>query len=290
MKLNITFPELIAQQRKIGASECTWNLDTEELDPRTKHIMELERGIEISLRDVERQPGGLLAHKGEQVILYIKDTGDSFEKLKNEPESSRKFHLFNCKTLVKMEMEGRFERYVVTRKTDGNFLVFWRDPYTNEHGETKARLNVCKNCLYSLNWKGYSKRLKMRDARDAIVKEFSIEEFFREYATFFQKLPKESDITALPNDYVKDWSNISRGYKEKAGWVCSSCTVVLEKRQLRKHLHCHHISGKRRDNSGQNIEVLCALCHRDQFLHQRMKVSDDTKREIIEQRMQQGLP
>lgn len=287
MKLEVTFSELIAQQKQVGASKSSWTLVQGELESRTKLIAELERGIEIPLRDVERQPGGLLAYKGEQVILYIKDTGDSLWTLENDPGKSKKFHLFDCKTLMKMEREGRFERYVVTRRTDGKFPVFWRDQTNSEGDEVEAQLKVCQNCLYSINWRGF--RGARFEKRRRIVDEFSIAEFLLEHATFFQRRPSETDKTALPNYYVRNWRDVSVRHKVYAGWRCEGCKVLLEKSTLRKCLHCHHVNGNRRDNSRKNIRVLCALCHREQFLHGGMKVPEDVKSTIVEQRKEQGL-
>lgn len=287
MKLEVTFSELVAQQRRIWASETSWTLDSRELNPREQLIAELERGKEVPLKDVERQPGGLLAYQGEQVILYIMDTGDNLWTLENDPGRSKKFHLFDCKTIMKMEREGRFERYKVTRRTDGYFSVFWRDKANTQGGEVEAKLSVCQNCLHSVNWRGFRKA--KFEKRRRIVNEFSIAEFLLEHATFFQKRPSETDKTALPNHYVENWRDISIKQKKYAGWRCEGCTVLLEEVSLRRCLHCHHVNGNKRDNSRKNIKVLCALCHREQFLHGRMKVPEDVERTIIEQRKEQGL-
>lgn len=287
MNLNVTFPELLALQRRVGAPDTDWTLDADGLDPRTKLILDLEEGIEIDLKDVEREPGGLLSYKGEHVILYIKDTGDDYWTLKNEPWESRKFHLYDCQTLKKMEEMGRFRRYVVSRRTDGMFKVFWRNDETGDHGEMEAKLNVCQNCLKNINWMGYRER---KSARGRIVKMFEISEFLLEHATFFRKKPDTTENTAVPNEYVQNWRSISVRRKEYVGWCCQQCGVKLEEKRLRRYLHCHHINGDRTDNRQQNLKVLCALCHREQFAHGRMRVSEEARQNILQARKEQDLP
>ena len=105
------------------------------LDPRQQLLTKLREGIEIDLAEVEVGAGQLLTYKGEQVILYIKDTGSSYWTLKNEPEKSKRFHISDCQTLVNMRGAGRYERYVVTNRTDGLFLVDWFDHESNEKGD-----------------------------------------------------------------------------------------------------------------------------------------------------------
>lgn len=294
MNLSVTFPELNAQREKIGASLSHWEIGSGDLSPREELLANLARGIEIDIKDIDVGPGHLLTYKGEQVILYIKDTRSSLWTLQNEPEKSRRFHVAECRTLEKMRMDGRFERYVVTNRMDGLFLVDWLDPDTRALGETEAGLKVCKNCLSTLNWQGYQlsdASLQLpngkRQSKNDIWESFTIPEFLMDYSTFFRSKPSRRDNEAQLNVYVEDWDRISKKKKHEAGWRCADCRVDLS--ASGRLLHCHHINGVVTDNSSNNLRVLCALCHAEQPNHQHMRVSSKDTQLILDQRMKQGI-
>lgn len=294
MKINLDFLELKAQREAIGAPLSDWRIGTARLDPRGELLTELGAGIEIDLADVSVGPGKLLAYKGEQVLLYIKDTRSSLWTLQSEPENSRRFHIADCRTLDRMRNEGKFERYVVTNRTDGLFLVDWLNPESGARGQTEAGLKVCKDCLSILNWRGYDSpadRLKGSDGslqgKTSIWSGFSILEFLMDYSTFFRNKPSRRDTAALLNAYVNDWPAISQRRRRAANWKCEECKV-----DLAEHpgiLHCHHRNGVVTDNSAANLSVLCALCHAVQPGHQHMKVSERVHRTIRQLRAGQGI-
>ena len=294
MKLSDEFKELEALRKRMGAGLSNWNINSSNLDPRQQLLVELKKGIEIDLAEVEVGAGRLLTYKGEQVILYIKDTGSSISTLKNEPEKSKRFHISDCQTLIKMRDIGRYERYVVTNRTDGLFLVDWIDHESNKKGETEAALKVCMNCLGTVNWQGYesgqrTKRTKRskQQFRESIWKVFSISEFLMNYSTFFHYKPSRRDVTAELNEYVTNWHEISEKFRRKNNWKCEECGVNLS--ELRGSLHCHHISGVVTDNSDKNLKALCAICHSKQPLHQNMGVPERDRRKINSLRIEQGL-
>jgi hypothetical protein len=294
MKLSVDFKELDEQLRRMGASLSDWGINSSSLDPRQQLLIELNKGIEIDLADVEVGAGQLLTYKGEQVILYIKDTGSSISTLKNEPENSKRFHISDCQTLSKMRRVGRYERYVVTNRTDGLFLADWIDHESNQRGETEAALKVCMFCLGTVNWQGYesgqrtkkTKRSKQQ-FRESIWTDFSISEFLMSYSTFFHSKPSRRDVTAELNKYVPNWHEISERKRKQRNWKCEACSVNLS--NLRGSLHCHHISGVVTDNSDKNLMVLCAICHSEQPFHKRMGVPEKVKRQINSLRIEQGL-
>ncbi|MEQ8247667.1 MAG: HNH endonuclease [Alphaproteobacteria bacterium] len=295
MKLALSYTELHTQRKKMGAQISSWVIDTTELNPREKFLADLNRGIEIELGDVEPGPGGLLTYKGEQVLLYIKDTRSSLWTLSNEPEKSRRFHVAECQTLDTMRNEGRFERYVVTNRMDGMFLVDWLDPETRERGETEAGLKVCKNCLKALDWRGYEQtahRMQVvsegrTQRKGEIWRNFSINEFLMEYSTFFRTKPDRRDTDAKLNEYVADWPRISERKRHEARWCCEQCGVDLSGHP--GLLHCHHKNGVVTDNSPSNLSVLCALDHARQPGHQWMKVAPGCRQIIQAARVQQGI-
>lgn len=289
MKLSVTFRGLSALRQRMNAPSSNWELKSKRLSPRELVLADLETGIEIQLDELETSTGGLLSYKGEQVLLYIRDTGSSKWILENEPEKSRKFHIAECSTLDVMRQKGRFERYVVISGNDGVFPVDWKDLDTGERGETEAALKVCKNCLKALDWLGYehsehrenSERGTIMTKRE-IFQSFDISDFFLSYSTFFHQKPSRKASEAELNEYVPNWSKISTRRRRQAKWRCEACKVDLNHAPWA--LHCHHRNGVVTDNSTANIEVLCALCHAAQPYHGHMKVNAKTKATILRAR------
>lgn len=294
MKLDLDFTELVRLRSTMGAGQSSWTPKTGPLDPREEIRIQLQSGIEITLDDVTRGPGGLLSYKGEQVILYIKDTRADRYTLEHEPEKSRRFHVAECETLDTMRHAGRFERYVVTNRMDGLFLVDWFEKDSGERGETEAALKVCKNCLKAINWRGYEQpndRLELENggsqSKAEIWREFQISQFLLEFSTFFHDKPSRRDSTAEPNVYVDDWAAISKRTRRGKNWTCEACGVNL--RSAPHLLHCHHKSGVVTDNTLENLEVLCAIDHAKQPGHGHMKVPTRERNEIAKLRLEQGL-
>ena len=174
---------------------------------------------------------------------------------------------------------GRYERYVVTDQTHGQFPVDWRDYGTEKSGETIARLKVCKNCLQTLNWQFYGNSNKTK--RESIWNSFSITDFFMDYATFFASKPSRKDTDVSLSQYVKDWPEISKKHREEANWTCQECHAHLS--QHPRLLHCRHRNGVRGDNSRSNLAVLCQICHSEQKYHAHMKVGIRAKKSFFRQ-------
>ena len=82
-------------------------------------------------------PNGTLEYQGQKVILYIRDVMGHLPK----------YHVVDCRTLKVMRRAGRYKRYVVTRRTDGEFILNFADNLSRDDPETH-RLDICKNCLW----------------------------------------------------------------------------------------------------------------------------------------------
>jgi len=267
MRLAIEFPELGRVVSRMGARRSSWRLDPGSLNPREELRAELKIGKEIPLSEVEPAHGDLLTYKGEQVVLYIKDTRLDRNTLLYDITNSRRFHVADCKTLDRMRREGRFERYVVTTRKDGEFLVCATNRITGAVEELEAPLAVCKNCLTAIDWKGYNERGWIE--KEELWRVFSLEDFFVEFSAFFLEKPTNTDVTAPKGGYAPEWSRISERLRREARWRCAKCGVDLS--QYRRLLHCHHKNGVVSDNRRDNIEVLCILCHAEEPSHNQLK-------------------
>ena len=194
MIVNIRFSELEAVKRKMQAPDSKWSSSLGKM-ASPDFLVELSGiGIEIELHEVEGTDEGLLKYKGQHVLLYIKDTRQDRQTLLYDPESSRRFHIADkCQTLQDMRTDNRYDRYVVTNRTDGLFVV---DAETGTRGQTEeieAPLQVCKNCLKALQHESYDRQPPMRKWQ--IWKSFSINDFFSQHATHFSNKPKYTDKT-----------------------------------------------------------------------------------------------
>ncbi|MGF1901102.1 HNH endonuclease [Aliivibrio sifiae] len=264
MKLTVTFRglksaiNLMEPEKKGDFNLAYTETNIEKLD------LELASGKDVELKDVDIE-SGLLSYKGRHVTLYIKANGPS-----------ARFHVADCSTLKSMRANGRFERYVVTNDTSGEFLV------SSGYGETKAKLKVCQNCLKQLNYKG----CKTGESIYPIVQQFDMKEFFTTYSSFFPHMPSRSAETAK-TDYTEDWAKISSHYRVEKNFTCEECNVEL--RSHRMLLHVHHVSGVRSDNRPNNLKALCIDCHSKQYNHDHMTPSHGERQLINKLRQEQGL-
>lgn len=259
-----TSDELKRIREMLGAPVSDWQ---PPVGPSAKTLEALRQpgGLEIDKSELRELggPGGLLSYNGAQIVLYIKNTRVHRTVLENSPDESPKFHLVDCQTLQEMKNIGRIDRYVTTQQTDGLFRVEpQNEHWGHENEEFDTRLYPCKHCLRYLNY-GNCKSFMV--SIDRVREDFVLEDFFREYATFFNNLPKYSDITAPPGGYVRDWNRISKRYRASKNWVCEECKVDLSGH--RELLHTHHIDGVTTNNSDANFQALCILCHGEKPLH-----------------------
>lgn len=285
MKLDVSFPGLEKLVRDMDATTNNWQIGQIEMSELESLITDLVDGIEIELADVDSDFGGLLTYKGQQILLYIMDTRQDRETLLYDKKKARRFHFFNCNVLETMREKGRYERYVVTQRNDGLFRVFATDPMSREIEELEAQLGPCMVCLKELDYRGYADAPKRQ--RKAMWAEFSIDDLFAEYVTFFANRPRHTDNSAPPPGYAPDWSKVSLRYRELMNWTCQKCGVNLA--EHRSYLHTHHISGVTSDNSNSNLRALCVICHREEPGHGRMHIPSDAISLIPRLRIKQGI-
>lgn len=281
MRLNVDFRQLDLVSARFK-SDRRFELDDLGRPPLEPIDVELERGIEISLDELENSDG-LLSYKGRHVILYIRDHGYRVVDAINDPaRSGKKFHVADCETLEMMRSKNRFDRYVVTQAVTGDFEIAGTDSGGRPY-QGSARLQVCINCLKKLNYKS---SLLRSSIRKAVRDEFSLLEFFETYSTRFRTLPRalagQGDV-----GYTQDWPELSKRLREASGYRCEDCRVCLE--QARSLLHVHHVNGVKGDNRPANLQVLCKDCHRKQPDHGHIFMPEAEMRTLETLRKQQGL-
>ncbi len=286
MKLDDQFPLLGALLVKMGAELRPWSPDEAALGPLDELRSRLATGVEIGADEIEWPAGGLLSHKGQQVLLYIKDTRQSRERLIDDPESAKKFHIYHCNTLQKMIEDNRLERYVVTQRHDGLFPVISTEPDTKSKHEFETRLHVCKNCLDALAYNNYSRHSGLEEKRKH-VRLFNIDEFFSTYSTFFARVPgrRDFEVRAADVGYVQNWARISHEFRSSQNWTCEQCSVSLS--SFHSLLHAHHVDGNPQNNNRRNLQALCALCHALQPYHSQMRVELKARQRIEQARSEQ---
>lgn len=281
MQIRFDFSELWQLADTLGAMRVELLIEKSERIELTDE--QLEKGIEVTLKDLQ-DVGGLLSMDGRQVLLYIPDQGRVIIDVKGgNKDVGKKFHVAHCSVLESMKRKGRFERYIATNRVDGKFHVHGTDMFGIEHEDKEAELYVCQVCLNMLN---YQQARTNRSAK-SIRENFELRDFFETYASVFPYRPTRTKTMSGDHSYTKDWSDISKRYREQVNWHCTECGVDLS---AHKHLlHVHHKSGVKADNRPDNLQVLCAACHRDQPLHEHLNISAEEMRTINQLRKQAGL-
>lgn len=240
----------------------------------SKEKKELETsGVEIdSLDDIYELQDGTLAYKDTRILLYIRDINTS-HGVYSQNNKLPKFHVAWCQTLNHMQASKRFDRYVLSTRTDGIFEIRKVGRTENDTISSNHSLHVCKHCLNKLHYKGYGKNLFKNNG---IYKEFSTAIFFNEYPTSpLNSKPKSRYTSAsAPTDvYPNNFQEISLKYREGVNWKCEKCGDDLA--NFKKYLHTHHINGRKHNNNSSNLKALCIVCHAKEPSHGSMKYMPD---------------
>lgn len=231
-------------------------------------------GLEVSFDQITILKDGTLAYKNSRVLLYIRDVA-VYPGKTAEP----RFHVSNCRTLQRMQQGGRFDRYVISTRTDGRFSLNFI-----EYGKKKSQLYdlcVCQNCLEKLGFDGFSVALPTTRKKE-FVRSFKLERFFEKYPlSLHLETPKYNSDNAPINEYPKNWSEISSRARQDANWKCQRCGIDLYRKEYRQYLHVHHKNGLKHDCSAGNLLVICVQCHADEPEHSHMKGLLDYKEFIL---------
>ena len=239
-----------------------WNsIDMDEILVTTGH--------DISPEELSVARDGTLEFKTRKVVVYIREQLVQYKPYK--------FHIADCKTLTQMRLNNRYDRYVVSNRTDGTFTINSTEQGRIVEKGIDEKLSICWNCLMRLNYKGFANC--NQQTKNWIIKSFNLDEFFGKYTSQISIEPTHTNVTAPANEYTANWNIISLGYKERVFWRCEKCQVFLL--DNREHLHVHHKDGNKNNNSRRNLQALCIACHAEMPQHHHMK-SQPEYHEFIE--------
>jgi hypothetical protein len=225
-----------------------------------------DEGLDIPSSELRVLADGTLAYKNARVLLYIRD----ITIYGTDRDERPRFHVADCHTLRQMRSGLRFDRYVVSVKTDGKFKLNIFQSGKSRRSET-VQLDVCQHCLGSLHFDGFRTDMPNEERGNRVTR-FSLTDFFRKYPISLHKhTPRYNSEDAPENTYAANISEISRRERAAVGWTCQCCGVVLSDPNLRQYLHLHHVNGQKYDNSRENLRVLCVECHAEQPSHSHVK-------------------
>ena len=259
-------------RQNMGAELILWNSGGDWESINIDKIL-ITTGIDIPPDKIEPADDGTLEYEGRKVVVYIRDQYASSDATR---EQLCKFHVADCVTLQEMRRSNRYERYVVTNRTDGKFIVNFlvENWYRDKEEEVERRLYVCKNCLRRLNYNGY-KSYYGHQKKNAIRESFDLREFFERYGSQITREPTHTDITAPLNTYPPNWDQISYKYRLKQKWKCEECGVDLAGEDSKRFLHVHHKNGLKYDNYDENLLSLCIGCHATKPQHHQLRFHPD---------------
>ena len=244
MKLPTDFPELDDLHKQLGTEFQPF------VPPKIKKAL-VGSGIIVTPDEIVVAPNGTLEYQGQKVILYIRDVMGHLPK----------YHIVDCRTLKTMRRAGRYKRYVVTRRTDGEFILNFADNLSRDNPET-YRLDICKNCL----WQELNLRYVYTPDAFPLVDWFNaIDPGYQPPPTDPLYGPKITPVTLPISQYPPDWNLRSLQCRKKAEWKCEECSIDLGLN--RKFLHAHHLRGTRY-NQPEDLRALCIGCHAEQPRHE----------------------
>lgn len=224
-------------------------------------------GINTDLSDIFSIEGELITILNDglihRTIVYISEIKSWYL----EEYSYPKFHIFNCKTLIKMRENNKKDRYKKTLRDDGKFLMVISGKILSR--TEFVPLEVCGNCLFKYNKKYNLKLTKdtfniKKYQKDKTKNNFEINDNLDNF--YF-----EDDLETVPSFYADNWKEISNEMKRKNNYICQKCKINLKKAKY--FLHTHHNDSNISNNNFINLKVLCIKCHSNEFNHAHLKIN-----------------
>jgi len=296
MKLKDSFAELEEIRKRLGADISKFTVDS-SIDPLEKIEIRLATdGIKVEKEDVIKDiVGPYLTYQGQSLaILYIYDTGHPHAELikDNADKRAPKFHISWCSTLEYMFSNKSGDRYFMSRTADNHFRVEateWEEDSIDKYGKTHElkgiRLFPCQNCLDKLSYQDFELKWQ-KNVRLEAVSNFQIQEYIDENEgnlAVMKFVPSYDENSPPSGIYTDDFPQISTKLRESVNWKCSKCNVDMSLKKA--GLHTHHRNRVKSNNAKSNLQVLCALCHKniDRF-HSNMHVKPSVEQYILSRR------
>lgn len=231
------------------------------------------KSLLFSPDDLRISPSGLLELNGTNCCIYIKNQSQGYD-LYNKT-SSYKFHLCECNTIESMIQNGRKGRYVATTRDDGLFPVNVIGDYSNIHN-TLLSLELCDNCKRILKLK------------NMYFTPFNLKEFFEKFQSEINQTFQKEETVLAEEPYAPNQKEIADAYKKQCKYHCQLCGVDCSNNKT--CLHLHHKDGNGHHNNPDNLIVLCAACHADQYMHSHMNGAFADEIDLVKRlRKDQGI-
>jgi len=265
------FAPLVNLRKLMGAELIIWKSQSNWRPFDSEEWRRLQNeGIDLpNLNEIIPAEDGTLEYKGEKIVVYIRDQRTSSRYMATQGGGYR-FHISDCNTLTRMRDAGKYDRYVVSNRKDGKFIVNLIEFDRIVEKNVEREIPVCKNCLKLLNYSKYNDAPRSKKAE--IWKSFVLIEYYEKYSTKIIEKPRYTDLTSPLNLYPDEWHKISNSYRESVNWKCEECGIDLNNH---KFLHVHHKNGIKSDNNKRNLQALCIKCHANKPDHEHIKYSPD---------------
>lgn len=225
-------------------------------------------GLDIDINETDFSEKGYIKYKEfDKLVAYIRD-----QKYYNGKFSLKKFHIaYNCKTLRDSRNLKHASKYKIVQNKSPEFLIniLSEDGKTVIESNVIRKLDVCINCLETLNYKNFLNVSKFE--QNKIRNSFSFEEFLGTEFDKNEELIKSYNLDDVENDkvrlYPENWDEISYDYRKSKKWVCEECGKDCSKNK--PELKVHHIDHDPSNSEFYNLKALCRTCHSK--IHPHMK-------------------
>lgn len=229
-------------------------LDVAEIDRKLS-----SEGVDISINELEVSSiDGAFIYEGRRVLVYIRDQTGSYYNGELSVSDYR-FHIVNCRTIAEFQRRGRFDKYVVSTRTDNQFLcnIIVRDDSSKNRLNELRALEVCKNCLTHMNYMGYDS--SNSGQKRELHSSFNLLDYFRKYNGTTVSRPRFNSENQPLGLYPSNWPEISKSIRERNNWKCSKCKGDFSLRK--SFLDTHHIDTNPGNCEESNLIPLCKDCH-----------------------------
>lgn len=202
------------------------------IDLNTFQNVSLNKFQKVTSTNIITVQGRAIMKKGEdEFLMFAYKPKYDIGRWRKKPS----YHTRECKTILKY--------------SNANFIYANKMPvdiYSTSTGEIlkDQNLKICGNCVREGRLSLF--RSSRRNTKD----------WYDEVLDFVETL---SNPIRRRDGYITFWSQVSEAYRRSKNWTCEKCGLRL--RDNRKYLHTHHKDGNKLNNSRNNFESLCILCH-----------------------------